>query len=152
MCDFPQASRISLKQFGNFVMSGFGICPWTLILLITNISLHFIPVWLETFSLRNSFSTVSEPKTRAGPLLPSPPLTSPPPPPSRFLHRLQTSITRSFIKLECFLRPFLKTRSHDESAHTFKSSLRFSEVPQKGVKKNAFFYHIFLHVWSYRIR
>ena len=72
-------------------------------------------------------STSSEPKTRAGPLLPSPP------PPSHFLHRLQTSITRSFIKLECFLRPFLKTRSHDESAHTFKSSLRFLEVPQKGV-------------------
>ena len=78
------------------------------------------------------------------------------PPPSRFLHRLQTSITRSFIKLECFLRPFLKTRSHDKSAHTFKSSLRFLEVPQKrGFKKNIclhFFYHIFLHVWSYRIR
>ena len=68
------------------------------------------------------------------------------------LNQLQTSITRSFIKLECFLRPFLKTRSHDESAHTFKSSLRFLEVPQKGVLKKlffAFFYHIFLHVWSY---
>ena len=60
------------------------------------------------------------------------------PPPSRFLHQLQTSITRSFIKLECFLRPFLKTRSHDESAHTFKSSLRFLEVPQKGVLKKLF--------------
>ena len=63
----------------------------------------------------------------------SPPLLPSPPPPSHFLHRLQTSITRSFIKLECFLRPFLKTRSHDKSAHTFKSSLRFLEVPQKGV-------------------
>ena len=83
----------------------------------------------------------SEPQTRAGPLLPSSPpplLPSSPPPPSRFLHRLQTSITRSIIKLKCFLRPFLKTRSHDESAHTFKSSLRFLEVPQKGVKKKYF--------------
>ena len=61
------------------------------------------------------------------------PFPSPPPPPSRFLHRLQTSITWSIIKLECFLRPFLTTRSHDESAHTFKSSLWFLEVPQKGV-------------------
>ena len=68
---------------------------------------------------------------------PGPPLSFFPPP-SRFLHRLQTSITRSFIKLECFLRPFLKTRSHDESAHTFKSSLRFLEVPQKGVLKKLF--------------
>ena len=67
----------------------------------------------------------------------SPPLPSSPP--SRFLHRLQTSITRSIIKLECFLRPFFKTRSHDESAHTFKSSLRFLEVPQKGVFKKLFF-------------
>ena len=30
--------------------------------------------------------------------------------------------TRSFIKLESFLIPFLRTRSHDESAHTFRSS------------------------------
>ena len=83
----------------------------------------------------------SEPQTRAGPLLlllPSvPPLRSP----SRFLHQLQTSITQSFIKLECYLMPFLKTRSHYESAHTFGSSLRFLEVPPKrGFKKN-----IFLH-------
>ena len=77
-------------------------------------------------------------KNRAwSPSLPSPPLL--PFPPSRFLHRLQTSITRSIIKLECFLRPFLKTRSNDESAHTFKSSLRFLEVPQKGVLKKLVF-------------
>ena len=71
-------------------------------------------------------------------------------PQSRFLHQLQTSITWSFIKLECFLRPFLKTRSHDKSAHTFRSSLQFLEVPQK-VFFCAFFNHIFWHVWSYRI-
>ena len=52
-----------------------------------------------------------------------------------FLHRLQTSITQSFIKLECFLRPFLRTKCHDRSAHTFRPSLRFLEVPQKGLKK-----------------
>ena len=83
--------------------------------------------------LFNMVRCKSEPQTRAGPLLL---LLLPSSPPSRFLHRLQTSITRSFIKLECFLRPFLKTRSHDESAHAFKSNLRFLEVPQKGVKKN----------------
>ena len=71
--------------------------------------------------------TQSEPQTRAGPLLPSSSVT--------FLHRLQTSITRSILKLECFLRPFLKTRSHDESAHTFKSSLQFWKCPKKGFKK-----------------
>ena len=38
-----------------------------------------------------------------------------------------------FLKLELFLRPSLKTRSHDRSAHTFGSSHRFLEVPQKGV-------------------
>ena len=38
-----------------------------------------------------------------------------------------------FLKLELFLRPFLKIRSHDRSAHTFGSSHRFLEVPQKGV-------------------
>ena len=64
---------------------------------------------------------------------PPPPPPLPSPSPSRFLHQLQTSITLSFIKLECFLRLFLNTRSHDESAHTFRSSLRFLEVPQKGV-------------------
>ena len=86
------------------------------------------------------------------------PSSSPPPLRSTvmFLHRLQTSITRSFIKLECFLRPFLKTRSHEESAHTFGSSIQFLEVPQKGVLKKVFFFaffnHIFRHIWSYRIR
>ena len=89
----------------------------------------------------------SEPQTRAGPLL------LPFPSPSCFLHRLQTSITLSFIKLEWFLRPFFKTRSHDESAHTFGSSLRFLEVPQKGVLFFFFFLaflnQIFWHIWSY---
>ena len=41
-----------------------------------------------------------------------------------FLLQLQTSITQSFLKLEHFLRQFLKTRSH---AHTFGSSIQFSE-------------------------
>ena len=41
-----------------------------------------------------------------------------------------------FLKLEHFLRPFLKTRSHDRSAHTFRSSHQFLEVPQKGVLEN----------------
>ena len=48
------------------------------------------------------------------------------PTPSHFLHRLQTSITQSF------LRPFFKNRRHVRSAHTFGSSLQFLEVPQKG--------------------
>ena len=61
---------------------------------------------------------LSYPSKKPSLVLPFPP----PPPPSRFLHRLQTSITWSIIKLECFLRPFLTTRSHDKSAHTFKSS------------------------------
>ena len=92
--------------------------------------------------------TVSEPQTWAL----SPPLPSFPP--SRFfLHWLQTSITQSFIKLECFLIPFLRTRSHDGSAHTFRSSLWFLKVLQKGLKKYvlAFFNHIFWHIWSYQI-
>ena len=33
-----------------------------------------------------------------------------------------------FLKLELFLIPYLKTRSHDRSAHTFGSSQRFLEV------------------------
>ena len=49
------------------------------------------------------------------------------------LHWLQTSITQSFLKLEHFLRPFLKTRNHDSSAHTFGSSHIFLEVAQNGV-------------------
>ena len=76
----------------------------------------------------------SEPQTRAGPLLPFPSLL----PFVTFLHWLQTSITRSFIKLESFLIPFIRTRRHDESAHTFGSSHWFLEVPQKGVLKKWF--------------
>ena len=38
-----------------------------------------------------------------------------------------------FFMLEHFVRPFLKTRSYDRSAHTFGSSHRFLEVPHKGV-------------------
>ena len=38
-----------------------------------------------------------------------------------------------FLKLEHFLRPSLKTRSHAGSAHTFGSSHRLLEVPQKWV-------------------
>ena len=53
---------------------------------------------------------------------------------SHFLHQLQTSITfLLFFMLEHFFRPFLKTRSYDRSAHTFRSSHRFLEVPHKGV-------------------
>ena len=37
----------------------------------------------------------------------------------------------SFFKLEHFLRPFLTTRSHVGSAHTFGFSLQFLEVLQK---------------------
>ena len=58
---------------------------------------------------------------------------------SHFLHWLQTSITQSFVKLEHFLRPFLKTRSQDGSAHTFRSSLQFLEVPLKGALQKWFF-------------
>ena len=50
----------------------------------------------------------------------------------------------SFIqKLELFLRPYLKTRSHDGSAHTFGYSQRFLELPQKGSQKNIF-WHFFI--------
>ena len=86
----------------------------------------------------------SEPQTQAGP----PPLL---PFSVKFLHQLQTSITQSFIKLECLLKPFLRTRSHDGSTHTFRSSLRFLEVLQKGVKKMiflAFFNHIFVYMFG----
>ena len=38
-----------------------------------------------------------------------------------------------FFMLEDFLRPFLKTRSHDRSAHTFGSSHIFFKVPHKGI-------------------
>ena len=38
-----------------------------------------------------------------------------------------------FFMLEHFFRPFLKTRSYDRSAHTFRSSHRCLEVPHKGV-------------------
>ena len=34
--------------------------------------------------------------------------------------------------LEHFLRPFLKTRNHDRSAHTFSSSHIFLEIPEGG--------------------
>ena len=61
------------------------------------------------------------------------------PSPSHFLHQLQTAITQLFIKLECFLRPFLKTRNHDGSAHTFRSN--FWKYPKKGLK---FFFCNFL--------
>ena len=40
---------------------------------------------------------------------------------SRFLAILAIKMAE-FLKLEHFLRPFLKTRSHDGSAHTFRSS------------------------------
>ena len=43
-----------------------------------------------------------------------------------------------FFKLELFLRSSLKTRSHDGSAHIFRSIQRFLEVPQKGVSTNIF--------------
>ena len=43
-----------------------------------------------------------------------------------------------FLNLGLFLRPYLKTRSHDESANIFGSSQRFLEVSKK------FFFGIFL--------
>ena len=43
-----------------------------------------------------------------------------------------------FFKLEHFLRPFLKTRSHDRSAHTFGSSHRYLEVPRSFKKIGIF--------------
>ena len=48
-----------------------------------------------------------------------------------FWHILTIKIT-DFLKLELFLRPSLKTRKHDGSAHTFGCSQRFLEVPQEG--------------------
>ena len=64
------------------------------------------------------------------------------------------SLIQLFVKLGCFLRLFLKTRSHDGSAHTFGSSHKILEVLQKGVKQifvSIFFTTFFLHVWSYQI-
>ena len=94
---------------------------------------QFKVIWIKRHESALSFDVIRSQNPKPELVPSSPPLLPSPPPPSHFLHRLQTSITRSFIKLECFLRPFLKTRSHDKSAHTFKSSLRFLEVPQKGV-------------------
>ena len=65
------------------------------------------------------WTVLSEPQTRAGPVLLLLPFLSV----TFFLHQLQTSITQSFVKLKHFLRPFLKTRNQDKSAHTFRSSL-----------------------------
>ena len=70
--------------------------------------------------------------------IPSPPL-------SHFLHQLQTSITHHFLKLEHFLRQFLKNRSHDRSAHTIRSSLQILEVPQNGVLKKLAWMKA--HIW-----
>ena len=52
-----------------------------------------------------------------------------------FLHHLQTSIMYSAIlkARTLFKTIFLKTGSHDGSAHTFRSSHQFLEVAQKGV-------------------
>ena len=66
----------------------------------------------------------SEPQTRAGPL-----------PFVMFFTSISNINNSSFIKLESFLIPFLITRGHDESVHTFGSSHWFLEVPQKGVLK-----------------
>ena len=77
---------------------------------------------------------LSEPQTRGGPFPYFPPLSC------FFKHQIKTSITQSFLKLEHFLIPFLKTRSHDRSAHTFGSSLQFLEVPQKWVFKKIWFF------------
>ena len=41
---------------------------------------------------------------------------------------LDPSLTQSFVKLEHFLMPFFQTRSHDGSAHTFRSSNHFFKV------------------------
>ena len=51
------------------------------------------------------------------------------------------------LKLAHFLRPFLRTWSHDGSAHTYGSNHQFLEVPQKGVYKNDFL-AFFLPKWG----
>ena len=48
-----------------------------------------------------------------------------------FKHQLLNHFS---LKLEHFLRPFLRTRSHGRSAHNFRSNHRFLLVPEKGVK------------------
>ena len=50
-----------------------------------------------------------------------------------------------FFMLEHFFWQFLKTRSYDRSAYTFRSSHRFLEVPHKGVL-NKWFVGIFIHI------
>ena len=54
------------------------------------------------------------------------------------------------LKLVHLLRPFLKTRSHDRSAHTLGSSHQFLEVPQKGFFK-MIFWHFYQSGRSYLI-
>ena len=134
--------QIPESQLGGRGSGRVGQKPTFLILLFLNTSLRerlkktkdFVCSNFRQFFKMHFLKTLN-PSKKPSLVLPS----SSSSPPSGFLHRLQTSITRSIIKLECFLRPFLKTRSNDESAHTFKSSLRFLEVPQKGVFKKLFF-------------
>ena len=54
---------------------------------------------------------------------PNPSCVHPPPFHHVFVHQLQTSITQSFVKLEHFLRPFLKTRSHDGTSKSIEHLL-----------------------------
>ena len=63
----------------------------------------YIPVFLFLYSCIPISIRTPNPSWSPPPLL-----LLPYDPPSCFIHRLQTSITQSFIKLECFLRPFLK--------------------------------------------
>ena len=118
-----------------------------------NIQLHQMPcnccIGVCIFDYHNKLIVInlSEPQTRAVFLFP---FFS-----SITLFTLISNNNYSVIfKLEHFLGPFLKTRSHYGSAHTLRSSLQFLEVSQKrGFKKIfclAFLNHIW-HIWSYRI-
>ena len=120
----------------NVVWAKLHICTWTKIELFWNICLPIS-------------SANQNPKPELVLLLLLLPFSSPL---SRFLHWLQTSITQSFVKLEHFLRPFLKTRSHDGSAHTFRSSLWLLEVPQKGVKKIIFWHFLTTFFGTFGLR
>ena len=65
-----------------------------------------------------------------------------------FFHESQILAIKmtAFFKLAHFSKPFLKTRRHDRSAHTFGSSHQFFEVLQKGFLKTLFFLHFFTKV------
>ena len=121
--------RISIYWGSIFMIHENIYCFWIVFFVVLILNLLFW-LWLTILIFGNQ-----NPKPKL--------VSSSSPPLSHFLHWLQTSITQSFCKLEHFLWPFLKTRSHDRSAHTFESSLRFLEVPQKGDLNKYFLFGIF---------